>query len=168
MIEQAAKITPDHLRRDAYLYIRQATIRNGSPKRGSLERQYALHQKAVALGWPNERVVVIDCDLGRSGASTRDREGFERLIADVSEGHVGMVLASDMSRLSRNCRDWHDLVKICACNDTLIFIDDEVYNLAGLDDHLLLLVRLALPTFETRVPRRCLPVALAANGSSSV
>jgi DNA invertase Pin-like site-specific DNA recombinase len=168
MIEQAAKITPDHLRRDAYLYIRQAAIRNGSPKRDSLQRQYALHQKAVALGWPNERVVVIDCDLGRSGASTHDRRGFQKLIADVNEGRVGMVLASDASRLSRNCRDWHDLVKICACNDTLILLEDEVYDLTGLDDHLLLLVRLALPTFETRVPRRCLPVAPAANGSSSV
>jgi DNA invertase Pin-like site-specific DNA recombinase len=168
MIEQGPRITPDHLRRDAYLYIRQATIRKRFPKRDSLQRQYALHQKAVALGWPNERVAVIDCDLGRSGANTHGRGGFQKLIVDVSEGRVGMVLASDVSRFSRNCRDWHDLVKICACNDTLIFLEDEVYDLTGLDDYLLLLVRLALPTFETRVPRRCLPVAPAVNGSSSV
>jgi DNA invertase Pin-like site-specific DNA recombinase len=168
MIEQALKITPDHLRRDAYLYIRQATIRKRSPKRDSLQRQYALHQKAVALGWPNERVVVIDGVLGRSGASTRDREGFQRLIVDVNEGRVGMVLASDVSRFSRNCRDWHDLVKICACNDTLIFLKDEVYDLTGLDDHLLLLLRLALPTFETRVPRRCLTAVPATDGFSNV
>ena len=149
MIEQVAKVTPDHLRRDAYLYIRQATIRNGFPKHGSLQRQYDLYQKAVALGWPSERVVVIDCDLGRSGASIRNRKGFQKLIADVSEGHVGMVLASDVSRLSRNCRDWHDLLEACTSNDTLISLQDSVHDAACLDDRLLLLLRLALPMYET-------------------
>ena len=149
MIEQVAKVTPDHLRRDAYLYIRQATIQNGFPKRDSLQRQYDLYQKAVALGWPSQRVVVIDCDLGRSGASTRNRKGFQKLIADVSEGRVGMVLASEVSRLSRNCRDWHDLLEACTSNDTLIFLQDSVHDAACLDDRLLLLLRLALPMYET-------------------
>ena len=149
MIEQVAKVTPDHLRRDAYLYIRQATIQNGCPKHDSLQRQYDLYQRAVALGWPSQRVVVIDCDLGRSGASTRNRKGFQKLIADVNEGRVGIVLASDVSRLSRNCRDWHDLLEACTSNDTLIFLQGNVHDAACLDDRLLLLLRPILPMFET-------------------
>jgi DNA invertase Pin-like site-specific DNA recombinase len=149
MIEQAQKVTPDHLRRDAYLYIRQATIHSGFPKHDSLQRQYDLYHQAVALGWPSQRVVVIDCDLGRSGASTRNRKGFQKLVAHVSEGRVGMVLASDVSRLSRNCRDWHDLLEACTSNDTLIFLQGNVHDAACLDDRLLLLLRLALLTFET-------------------
>jgi DNA invertase Pin-like site-specific DNA recombinase len=149
MIEQASKVTPDHLRRDAYIYIRQATIQNGFPKPDRLQRQYDLHQKAVALGWPSQRVVVIDSDLGRSGASTRNRKGFQKLIADVSEGGVGIVLASDVSRLSRNCCDWHYLLDACTSNDTLIFFQDNVHDAACLDDRLLLLLTLALPMYET-------------------
>jgi DNA invertase Pin-like site-specific DNA recombinase len=149
MIEQVAKVTRDYLRRDAYVYIRQATIQSRFPKHDSLQRQYDLYQKAVALGWPSEQVVVIDCDLGRSGASIRNRKGFQKLITDVSQGRVGMVLASDVSRLSRNCRDWHDLLEACTSNDTLIFLQDNVHDAACLDDRLLLLLRLALPLFET-------------------
>ena len=166
MIDQVQKVTPDHLRRDAYLYIRQATIHDELPNSGSLQRQYALRQKAVALGWPSERVVVIDCDLGRSGASTHDREGFQKLVADVSEGRVGIVLTFDVSRLSRNCRDWHHLLEACARNDTLILVKDDVYDLARFDDQLLLgLVR---RKSETEGPLRCLSVRLAVDGSSSV
>jgi DNA invertase Pin-like site-specific DNA recombinase len=149
MIERASKVTPDHLRRDAYVYIRQATVQNGFPKPDRLQRQYDLHQKAVALGWPSQRVVVIDSDLGRSGASTRDRKGLQKLIAHVSEGNVGIVLASDASRLARNCCDWHDLLDACTSNDTLIFLQDNVHDAACLDDRLLLLLRLALPMYET-------------------
>jgi DNA invertase Pin-like site-specific DNA recombinase len=149
MIDQDHRVTAEHLRRHAYLYIRQATIQNGFPKCDSLQRQYDLYETAVALGWPSQRVVVIDCDLGRSGASTRNRKGFQKLLAHVSEGRVGMVLASDVSRLSRNCRDWHDLLEACTSNDTLIFLQDNVHDPACLDDHLLLLLRLALPMYET-------------------
>ena len=149
MIERASKVTPDHLRRDAYVYIRQATVQNGFPKPDRLQRQYDLHQKAVALGWPSQRVVVIESDLGRSGASTRNRKGFQKLIAHVSEGNVGIVLASDVSRLARNCCDWHDLLDACTSNDTLIFLQDNVHDAACLDDRLLLLLRLALPMYQT-------------------
>ena len=149
MIERTSKVTPDHLRRDAYVYIRQATVQNGFPKPDRLQRQYDLHQKAVALGWPSQRVVVIESDLGRSGASPRNRKGFQKLIAHVSEGNVGIVLAWDVSRLARNGCDWHDLLDACTSNDTLIFLQDNVHDAACLDDRLLLLLRLALPMYQT-------------------
>ena len=166
MIDQVQKVTPDHLHRGAYLYIRQATIREELPDSGNLQRQYALRHKAGSLGWPSERVVVIDCDLGKSGASTRDREGFQKLIADVRDGRVGIVLTFDVSRLSRNGRDWHHLLEACASNDTLILVNDDVYDLARFDDQLLL--GFARLMTETEAPRRCLPVHLAVDGSSSV
>ena len=161
MIKQAQKVTPDHLRRDAYLYIRQAVVHGELSHSGSLQRQYALRHKAGTLGWPSERVLVIDCDLGQSGASTHDREGFQKLIADVSEGCVGIVLTFDVSRLSRNCRDWHHLLEVCASNDTLILIQEEVYDPARLDDRSLLGFARAMP--EAEVPRRRLRVHPAVN-----
>ena len=154
MIDQVQKVTPDHLRRDAYLYIRQATIHEELPNSGSLERQYALRQKAVALGWPNERVAVIDCDLGRSGASTHDREGFQKLVADVSDGRVGIVLTLDVSRLSRNGRDWHHLLEACARNDTLILVQDNVCDPARIDDRILLGITWLMS--DTEGPGQCL------------
>ncbi len=82
MIDQAhAKVTAGHLRRDAYLYVRQSTMRQVFENSESTQRQYALRQRALALGWPEERVIVIDSDLGLSGASTRDRQGFQKLVA---------------------------------------------------------------------------------------
>ena len=166
MIDQVHKVTPDHLRRHAYLYVRQATIHEELPNSGNLQRQYALRQKAGTLGWPSERVVVIDCDLGQSGASTHNREGFQKLVADVSEGRVGIVLTLDVSRLSRNCRDWHHLLKACARNDTLILVQDNVYDLSRSEDRLFL--GLARPMSETEAPRQCLPAHLADDGSSSL
>jgi DNA invertase Pin-like site-specific DNA recombinase len=166
MIDEVQQVTPNHLRRDAYLYIRQATIHAGVPNSGSLQRQYALHQKAIALGWPSERVVVIDCDLGQSGASTHDRKGFQRLIADVSQGRVGIVLTLDVSRLSRNCCDWHDLLEACASHETLVLVKDEVYDLARFDGRLLL--GLSRPMSETDARLQCLPVHRAVDHSSNV
>ena len=154
MTDQIRKVTPDHLRRDAYLYVRQATSQQELPKSGCLQRQYALDQKAIALGWPSERVVVIDCDLGQSGGSTHNREGFQKLIGAVSEGRVGIIVALDVSRLSRNGRDWHHLQEICVRNDTLILVQDDVYDLARIDDRLLLgLTRLMS---DTEAPGQCL------------
>jgi len=87
----------------------------------STSRQYALRERARALGWPDERIVVIDQDLGHSGASTADRLGFQRLVAEVGLGHVGLVLGLEVSRLARNSSDWHQLLEICALTHTLIF-----------------------------------------------
>jgi len=132
------KITASHLRRDAYLYIRQSTLRQVFENQESTQRQYALRERAVALGWPIERVHVIDSDLGKSGASAADREGFKRLVAEVSMGSAGIVLGLEVSRLARNCTDWHRLLEICALSDTLILDEDGLYNPSDFNDRLLL------------------------------
>ena len=108
------KVTADHLQGDAYLYVRQSTLRQVCENTESTERQYALRQRAVALGWPPERIIVIDNDLGQSGASAVDREGFQRLVAEVGMGRAGIVLGLEVSRLARNSSDWHRLLEICA------------------------------------------------------
>ena len=112
--EQAQKVNADHLRRDAFLYVRQSSLRQVFENTESTQRQYALRDRAVALGWPIERIHVIDCDLGRSGAHAEDRDGFQQLVAEVSMGRAGLVLGLEVSRLARNCADWHRLLEICA------------------------------------------------------
>jgi DNA invertase Pin-like site-specific DNA recombinase len=104
----------------------------------STQRQYALRQRAVALGWPSERIIVIDSDLGLSGASATERVGFQRLVADVGMGRAGIVLGLEVSRLARNSTDWHRLLEICALTDTLILDEDGIYDPAHFNDRLLL------------------------------
>lgn len=104
--EAHQKITAAHLSRMAYLYVRQSTLRQVFENTESTKRQYALRDRAVALGWPLDRIVVIDSDLGQSGASAADREGFQRLVTEVSLGRVGIVLGLEVSRLARNNTDW--------------------------------------------------------------
>ena len=116
--EMHQKVTASHLRRDAYLYVRQSTMRQVLENTESTKRQYALRDRAVALGWPPERIVVVDSDLGQSGASAVDREGFQRLVAEVGLGHVGIVLGLEVSRLARSSVDWHRLLEICALTQT--------------------------------------------------
>ena len=99
MSSDHAKVLPSHVHRDAYLYVRQSTLRQVVENTESTQRQYALRERATALGWPIERVQVIDCDQGQSGASAADREGFQRLVAEVSLGHAGIVLGLEVSRL---------------------------------------------------------------------
>src|SRR6266545_2358208 len=107
--DAAEKVTTEHLRRAAYLYVRQSTLRQVVENTTSTDRQYALRQRAVALGWPAEQVIVIDEDLGRSGASAEGRDGFQRLVADVGMGRAGIVLGLEVSRLARNDAEWHRL-----------------------------------------------------------
>ena len=114
------KVKPSHLKRNAYLYVRQSTLRQVLENTESTQRQYALRQQAVALGWPLDRVIVIDTDLGQSGASAVDREGFQRLVTEVSLARAGIVLGLEVSRLARNSMDWHRLLEICALTGTLI------------------------------------------------
>ena len=135
--EAHQKITASHLKRNAYLYVRQSTLRQVIENTESTKRQYALRQRAVALGWPLESVIVIDTDLGQSGAST-DREGFQKLVAEVGLGHAGIVLGLEVSRLARNSTDWHRLLEICALTDTLILDEDGIYDPAHFNDRLLL------------------------------
>ena len=137
-MESIQKITESHLRRAAYLYVRQSTVHQVFENTESTTRQYALRQRAVAMGWPRERVVVIDSDLGQSGASTADREGFQRLVAEVGMGQAGLVMGLEVSRLARNSTDWHRLLEICALSDTLILDEDGLYDPNQFNDRLLL------------------------------
>ncbi len=122
------KVNAGHLKRNAYLYVRQSTLRQVFENTESTKRQYGLRQHAVALGWPVERIIVIDSDLGQSGASAVDREGFQKLVTEVGLGKAGIVLGLEVSRLARNSTDWHRLLEICALTDTLILDEDGVYD----------------------------------------
>jgi len=132
------KVAASHLHRDAYLYVRQSTVRQVFENTESTRRQYGLRERAVALGWPLERVHVIDTDLGKSGASSADREGFQKLVGEVGMGRAGIVLGLEVSRLARNSTDWHRLLEICALTDTLILDEDGIYSPAEFNDRLLL------------------------------
>lgn len=132
------KVTPRHLRRNAYLYVRQSTLRQVLENTESTERQYGLRERAVRLGWAREQIVVIDSDLGQSGASAVDREGFQRLVTEVSLGRAGIVMGLEVSRLARNSADWHRLLEISAFADTLILDEDGLYDPAHFNDRLLL------------------------------
>ena len=136
--EAHQKVTTAHLSRLAYLYVRQSTLRQVFENTESTHRQYALRERAVALGWPLDRIIVIDSDLGQSGASAADREGFQRLVTEVSLGRVGIVLGLEVSRLARNSTDWHRLLELCALADTLILDEDGLYDPAHFNDRLLL------------------------------
>ena len=139
MISEAhQKITSAHLARMAYLYVRQSTLRQVVENTESTQRQYALRNRAMALGWPLDRIIVIDSDLGQSGASAADREGFQRLVTEVSLGRVGIVLGLEVSRLARNSTDWHRLLELCALSDTLILDEDGLYDPSHFNDRLLL------------------------------
>jgi DNA invertase Pin-like site-specific DNA recombinase len=116
----ASKVSDAHLSRTAYLYVRQSTLRQVLTNTESAARQYALRQKAIALGWPIEQIVTIDTDQGQSRASAADREGFQRLVAEVGMGRAGIVLGLEVSRLARNNADWHRLLELCAMSRTLI------------------------------------------------
>ena len=131
------KVTTSHLSRDAYLYVRQSTVRQVFENTESTRRQYALRERAVALGWPTERIIVIDSDLGLSGADS-DREGFQHLVAEVGMGRAGIVLGLEVSRLARNSTDWHRLLEICALSETLILDEDGIYDPGDFNDRLLL------------------------------
>src|SRR5882724_6674843 len=132
------KVTTSHLKRNAYLYIRQSTLRQVFENTESTIRQYDLRQRAVALGWPVERITVIDTDLGHSAAKAADREGFQKLVTEVSLGKAGIVLGLEVSRLARNSTDWHRLLEICALTDTLILDEDGIYDPSHFNDRLLL------------------------------
>ncbi len=136
--ESNLKVKATHLGRDAYLYVRQSTLQQVVSNTESAKRQYALRERAVALGWALDQVVVIDCDTGQSGASSADREGFKRLVADVGMGGAGIVLGLEVSRLARSSTDWHRLLEICALTDTLIMDEDGVYDPGHFNDRLLL------------------------------
>jgi len=151
--ETHQKVKAAHLRRNAYLYIRQSTLRQVFENSESTKRQYALRQRAIALGWPEDRIIVIDSDLGLSGASAADREGFQRLVTEVSLGRAGIVLGLEVSRLARNSTDWHRLLEICALTEALILDEDGVYDPAHFNDRLLLGLKGTMSEAELHVLR---------------
>ena len=151
-LELHHKITATHLQRQAYLYVRQSTLRQVLENTESTKRQYALRERAVALGWPLDRVVVIDSDLGQSGADS-DRLGFQQLVAAVGLGEVGVVLGLEVSRLARSSSDWHRLLEICALTDTLILDEDGLYNPGHFNDRLLLGLKGTMSEAELHVLR---------------
>jgi DNA invertase Pin-like site-specific DNA recombinase len=132
------KISSRHLDRLAVVYVRQSTMQQVLDHQTSTQLQYGLVHRAVALGWPEKRVVVIDDDLGQSGTSVEGRQGFQRLVAEVGLDHVGLVLGLDMSRLARSSKDWHQLLEICALFGTLIADLDGIYDPSHYNDRLLL------------------------------
>jgi len=136
--ETHQKVSADHLRRDAFLYVRQSTLRQVFENTESTDRQYALRDRAVALGWPIERIHVIDQDLGISGAHAQNRDGFQHLVTEVAMGHAGIVLGLEVSRLARNNADWQRLLELAALSNTLILDLDGVYDPAHFNDRLLL------------------------------
>jgi DNA invertase Pin-like site-specific DNA recombinase len=147
------KITAGHLQRQAMLYVRQSTLHQVLENTESTARQYALRERAIALGWPAKQIVVIDQDLGQSGASAVDREGFQRLVAEVGLSHVGLVMGLEVSRLARSSLDWHHLLEICAMTGTLILDEDGLYDPATFNDRLLLGLKGTMSEAELHVLR---------------
>ena len=109
------KITPQHLERNACVYIRQSSLRQVEENLESQDLQYQLVQRAQALGWPEPLIQVIDDDLGKSAITAANRQGFQSLAAAVGLGQVGLILVTDVSRLARNCGDWYRLLDLPAC-----------------------------------------------------
>jgi DNA invertase Pin-like site-specific DNA recombinase len=132
------KVTADHLRRDAYLYVRQSTPRQVIENVESTHRQYALRDRAIAAGWPDARIHVIDNDLGKTGSIAAARDGFEHLVSEVALGRAGIVMGLEVSRLARNSADWHRLIELCSLSGTLILDEDGIYDPTAFNDRLLL------------------------------
>lgn len=151
--ETNSKIEARHLKANAYLYVRQSTLRQVFENQESTKRQYDLRRHAIALGWPVDQIIVIDSDLGQSGASAVDREGFQRLVTEVSMGRAGIVMGLEVSRLARNSTDWHRLLEICALTNTLILDEDGIYDPAHFNDRLLLGLKGTMSEAELHVLR---------------
>ena len=153
MSDAALKITSSHLQRAAFVYIRQSSASQVEHNRESTLRQYALAQRAMALGWSEQQVSVVDEDLGLSGASAAHRGGFARMTAEVALGHVGIILGLEVSRLARNNSDWYRLLDLCSMTDTLIGDADGVYNTALFNDRLLLGLKGTMSEAELHILR---------------
>jgi DNA invertase Pin-like site-specific DNA recombinase len=137
----------------AVVYIRQSTQHQVANNRESRELQYQLRCRAIGLGWPDERVLVIDDDQGISGQSVENRPGFQRLLAEISLGHIGIVFGREMSRLARSCKDWHHLLELCGLFQVLIGDADGVYDPTDPNDRMLLGLRGMMSEAELHVLR---------------
>lgn len=148
---EMAKITPEHLMRGAYVYVRQSSLYQVVNNLESQRRQYGLVDRAKQLGW--EDVQIVDDDLGRSGAGTA-RPGFEKLLAAICEGRVGAVVSLEASRLARNGRDWHTLLEFCGLVDTLIVDEEAIYDPRSPNDRLLLGMKGTMSEMEVSIFRQ--------------
>ena len=149
----SSKVLPGHLDRLAVVYVRQSSPKQVLDHRESTARQYAFADQAVALGWPRERVLTIDEDLGKSGRTTEGRSGFQRLVTEVTLNRVGMVLGLEMSRLARSSKDWHAFFEMCAIFGTLIADEDGVYDGNDPNDRLLLGLKGIMSEMELHIMR---------------
>jgi DNA invertase Pin-like site-specific DNA recombinase/predicted DNA-binding transcriptional regulator AlpA len=148
-----SKVKPAHLHRTAFVYVRQSSATQVEHNRESTERQYALVDKACALGWPREQVSIVDEDLGLSGASASHRGGFARMTAEVALARVGIILGLEVSRLARNNADWYQLLDLCAMTDTLIGDADGLYHPAQFNDRLVLGLKGTMSEAELHILR---------------
>lgn len=146
------KISPSHLQRAAYVYVRQSTSHQVRHHQESGRRQYALADRAQALGFG--QVIIIDEDVGRSGSGFQERPGFGQLLTAVCEGKLGAVLALEASRLARNNRDWHHLIDLCALTDTLLIDNDGIYDPRQLNDRLVLGMKGSMAEYELGLMRQ--------------
>src|SRR5262245_36522238 len=149
----AHKIRPRHLDRLAVVYVRQSTPQQVTTNRESADLQYQLRRRAVEYGWAEPRVLVIDDDQGMSGQSIEGRLGFQRLLAEVSLGHVGVVFGREMSRLARSCKDWHQLLELCSLFQVLLADADGVDDPTDPNDRMLLGLRGMMSEAELHVLR---------------
>lgn len=156
----AVKITAAHQIRDAYVYVRQSTLTQVREHTESLERQYELAFRAQSLGWRADQVIIVDEDLGRSGADTTARDGFKNLVADVGLGKVGVIFGIEVSRLARNNADWYQLLDLCAVTDTLIADGDGLYHPADFNDRLVLGLKGTMSEAELHLIRHRLTAGL--------
>ena len=136
--DTAQRVSTAHRAKLAYIYVRQSTAVQVRQHQESTELQYRLVDRAAGLGWPRERITVIDDDLGKSGASSAERHGFQRLIAEIGLGKAGLVLSLDASRLARNNHDWHQLLELCSIFGVLIADGERLYDPGAYHDRLLL------------------------------
>src|ERR1700730_15060024 len=149
----SSKISPSHLSRAAYVYLRQSSPTQVKHNRESTERQYALVTKATALGWGSQQILVVDEDLGLSGTGIVERNGFARLTAEVALSHVGIILGLEVSRLARNNADWYRLLDLCGITNTLIGDGDGIYHPALFNDRLVLGLKGTMSEAELHVLR---------------
>ncbi|MDE0408519.1 MAG: recombinase family protein [Alphaproteobacteria bacterium] len=147
---QARKIAPHHLEREACLYVRQSSLRQVMRNTESKRRQYGLSRKAVGLGWPPERIRVIDEDQGKSGAHSENRSGFRDLMARIGAGEVGIVMSLEVSRLARDNADWHQLLRLAGIANTLILDENGIYDANDGNDRMLMGIKGTISEFELR------------------
>ena len=148
-----SRVKPSHTARQAFVYVRQSSVSQVEHNRESTARQYALGDRAQQLGWTKDNIVIIDDDLGLSGATTSKRSGFARMISEVALGHVGIILGLEVSRLARNNADWYRLLELCGLTDTLIGDADGIYHPALFNDRLLLGLKGTMSEAELHIIR---------------